>query len=34
MAVIVRIPTPLRPFTGQQAVVALDGATVGEVLER
>ena len=32
MAVIVRIPTPLRPFTGQQASVEVDGATVGEVL--
>jgi adenylyltransferase/sulfurtransferase len=34
MAVIVRIPTPLRPFTGQQASVEIDGATVGQILER
>jgi adenylyltransferase/sulfurtransferase len=33
MSVNVRIPTPLRPFTGQQAVVPADGASVGEVLE-
>ena len=26
------IPTPLRPFTGQQAVVDVEGATVGELL--
>ena len=32
MAVTVRIPTPLRPFTAGQAVVSLDGATVGQVL--
>ncbi|HVE85285.1 MAG TPA: ubiquitin-like small modifier protein 1 [Myxococcales bacterium] len=28
----VRIPTPLRSFTGNQAEVAVPGATVGEVL--
>lgn len=28
----VRIPTPLRAYTGQQAVVTVEGATVGEVL--
>ena len=28
----VRIPTPLRSYTDQQAVVAADGATVGAVL--
>ena len=28
----VRIPTPLRSYTGQQAVVEADGATVGELL--
>ncbi len=30
--VIVRIPTPLRPFTGQQADVAVSGETVREAL--
>ena len=34
MPVIVRIPTPLRPFTAQQAVVHVEGATVGQVLDR
>ncbi len=34
MAVTVRIPTPLRPFTGQQALVEIDGATVGQILDR
>ena len=33
MAVKVLIPTPLRPYTGQQAVVEIDGTTVGEVLK-
>ena len=28
----VLIPTPLRPYTGQQDAVEADGATVGEVL--
>src|SRR5580698_2843759 len=32
MAVRILIPTPLRPFTGQQAVVQAEGATVGELL--
>jgi adenylyltransferase/sulfurtransferase len=34
MAVIVRIPTPLRPFTGQQALIEIDGATVGQILDQ
>ena len=33
MAHRVLIPTPLRPYTGQQDVVELDGGTVGEVLK-
>lgn len=33
MAVTVRIPTPLRKFTGDQAEVAIDGGTVGEVID-
>jgi adenylyltransferase/sulfurtransferase len=33
MPVTVLIPTPLRPFTGQQASIQIDGATVGEVLQ-
>lgn len=28
----IRIPTPLRPFTGNEAKVNIAGATVGEVL--
>jgi sulfur-carrier protein adenylyltransferase/sulfurtransferase len=32
MPVRILVPTPLRPFTGQQAVVTADGQTVGEVL--
>ena len=32
MAYRVLIPTPLRPYTGQQDTVEADGATVGEVL--
>jgi molybdopterin/thiamine biosynthesis adenylyltransferase/rhodanese-related sulfurtransferase/molybdopterin converting factor small subunit len=32
MSVRVLIPTPLRPFTNQQAAVPVDGATVGELL--
>jgi len=28
----IRIPTPLRPYTGGNSVVAVDGATVGEAL--
>jgi molybdopterin/thiamine biosynthesis adenylyltransferase/rhodanese-related sulfurtransferase/molybdopterin converting factor small subunit len=34
MPVTVRIPTPLRPFTGHQASVTLEGATIGEVLSQ
>ena len=33
MATTVFIPTPLRPFTDQQATVQVAGATVGEVLQ-
>ena len=33
MAVTVRIPTPLRKFTGDQADVEIDGSTVGEVID-
>lgn len=29
----VRIPTPLRKLTADQEVVAIDGATVGEILK-
>jgi molybdopterin/thiamine biosynthesis adenylyltransferase/rhodanese-related sulfurtransferase/molybdopterin converting factor small subunit len=32
MPVRILVPTPLRPFTGQQSVVAAEGATVGELL--
>lgn len=32
MSVTVRIPTPLRNLTGEQATVSVDGATVGEVV--
>ena len=32
MATKINIPTPLRPFTGKQDVVEVDGATVGELL--
>ena len=32
MAHRVLIPTPLRPYTGQQDAVEVEGATVGEVL--
>lgn len=28
----IHIPTPLRAYTGQQAAVTVDGATVGEAL--
>jgi len=30
----VRLPTPLRPYAGHQAVVEVEGANVGEVLRR
>jgi sulfur-carrier protein len=33
MAVNVKIPTQLRPATGGESVAAVDGATVGEVLD-
>ncbi|MFT5365823.1 MAG: molybdopterin synthase sulfur carrier subunit [Candidatus Latescibacterota bacterium] len=33
MAVTVRIPTPLRKFTNDQAEVAVEGSTVGEVID-
>jgi molybdopterin converting factor small subunit len=33
VGVKVRIPTPLRSYTGQHAVVEAAGATVGELLE-
>jgi molybdopterin synthase sulfur carrier subunit len=33
MSITVRIPTPIRQFTEQNAEVALEGKTVGEVLE-
>ena len=32
MSVPVRIPTPLRSYTGEQKVVSAEGATLGEVL--
>jgi adenylyltransferase/sulfurtransferase len=32
MPVRILVPTPLRPFTGRQPVVAAEGATVGELL--
>jgi len=33
MSVTVRVPTTLRPLTGGTSEVAVDGATVGEVLK-
>ena len=33
MAITIRIPTPLRKFTNDQAEVAIEGATVGEVID-
>ena len=33
MAVQVRIPTPLRKFTGGQEAVPADGASIGEVID-
>ena len=33
MSLTVRIPTPLRKFTGDQADVATSGGTVGEVID-
>jgi molybdopterin synthase sulfur carrier subunit len=32
--VIVKIPTPLRPITGGQSEVKIEGATVGEILRK
>ncbi len=32
--VTVKIPTPLRPLTGGQSEVKLEGATVGEILRK
>jgi adenylyltransferase/sulfurtransferase len=28
----IKIPTPLRPYTGEQAQIAVSGATVGEAI--
>ena len=33
-SVTVKIPTPLRPLTGGQAEVKIEGATVGEILRK
>jgi molybdopterin synthase sulfur carrier subunit len=33
MGITVRIPSPLRQYTEQKAEIALEGKTVGEVLE-
>jgi molybdopterin/thiamine biosynthesis adenylyltransferase/rhodanese-related sulfurtransferase/molybdopterin converting factor small subunit len=33
MSVKIQIPTPLRPYTGHQAVVEIDGKDVGELLQ-
>lgn len=33
MSVTVQIPTPLRRFTDEQAVVVVEGSTVGEALK-
>ena len=33
MSVTVRIPTPIRQYTGEQSEVAVEGKTVGEILE-
>lgn len=32
--VTVKIPTPLRPITGGQSEVKMEGATVGEILQK
>jgi MoaD family protein len=32
--VTVKIPTPLRPITGGQSEVKIEGATVGEILRK
>lgn len=31
---VIRIPTPLRPYTGSNSSVNVDGATVGEALDQ
>ena len=33
MAITVRIPTPLRKYTQDQAEVSIEGSTVGEVID-
>lgn len=33
MAITVRIPTPLRKFTNDQAEVSIEGTSVGEVID-
>ena len=33
-SVTVKIPTPLRPLTGGKSEVKIEGATVGEVLQK
>ena len=33
-SVTVKIPTPLRPITGGQSEVRIEGATVGEILRK
>ncbi|MCL2877550.1 MAG: MoaD/ThiS family protein [Acidobacteria bacterium] len=33
MMINVYIPSPLRPFTGEQSEIRIEGETVGEVLE-
>jgi MoaD family protein len=33
-SVTVKIPTPLRPITGGQSEVKIEGATVGEILRK
>ena len=33
MSITVRIPSPLRQYTEQKSEIALEGTTVGEVLE-
>ena len=32
--VVVKIPTPLRPIVGGQSEVKIEGATVGEILQK
>ncbi len=34
MSITVRIPTPLRKLTGGAAEVAVEGATIGEVIDQ